>query len=81
MSSDEGDPGYAEWARHGPVRVFIDGIERSMVVIADEEKRMAVVLRQDEAGRFVLNEARTEVVRDTIYGDVRIVPYGGEVAT
>ena len=73
VSVDESDPGYVEWARHRPLRVLVDGIERSGVVTADEEQRMAVILRRDEAGRFVLNADRSEVVRDVIYGDVAIV--------
>ena len=74
ISCIEGDPGYVEWAHRLPVRVLIDGVERKGVLTADEGKRMAVILRQDESGSFVLNEDRTEVVRDIVYGDVAIIP-------
>lgn len=75
MSSDRSDPGYLAWVKSGRrARVFLGGTELSCVVTADEKKRMLVRCRTDERGRLVLSADRTEVLTETLHGDVRIEP-------
>jgi hypothetical protein len=75
LSMDEGDPGYSPLARG--VRVFLDGIERTMVVTADEEKRALVRYVTNDKGRLRVNATGDDIERETLHGDVRIeVPAG-----
>lgn len=55
-------------------RVFLDGVERKCVFTADEEKRLVVVAKLNDKGLMQLNEDHTEVVKETLYGTVRIEP-------
>ena len=71
VSVDKHDPGYAP-ILVGRVKVFVDGHERSGVITADEEARMLVVACVNERGVHQLNNDRTEVKRETVYGHVRI---------
>ncbi len=70
LSTIKGDPGHV--ANSYGVKVFLDGIERKGVFTADEEARLIVIAVHDEHGRMRLNEARTDVLRETLHGDVRI---------
>jgi hypothetical protein len=71
VSCDKGDPGYENFVRMGGrVRVLLDGIERSGVITADEEKRMIIMHKRDERGNFVLNG--DELVTDVWNGNVHI---------
>ena len=73
ISIDCEDPGFATWAASAkPVRVYLGGVEISKVITADEERRFVVRHVTDERGNVVLNRARTETMRETVYGDVRI---------
>lgn len=65
------DPGYD--SRWRGVKVFFNGSERSHVFTADEEQRLIVAARLDERGRMQLTPTRDGVLRETLYGDVRIV--------
>lgn len=71
VSVDSNDPG---WTPHliGHVKVFFEGAERRYVFTADEEKRMCIVYVLDDNGNLMLNESRTEILTETIYGHVRI---------
>lgn len=71
-SVDADDPGYANWSKHPRMRVFLDGIERNGVFTADEEARLIVMAVRDESGNLRLNADRTEVLRETLYGHVRL---------
>lgn len=64
------DPGYVG----GPVnvKVFFNGVERSHVFTADEDKRLVVVAALDERGRMQATADREEVLKETLHGDVRI---------
>lgn len=70
LSVDKNDPGYVP--RYLGARVYLDGIERSRVITADEEQRLIVRCVTDERGRPVLNRERNEVARETLHGEVRI---------
>ena len=67
-SVDKDDPGYAPHSIGA--KVFLDGVQRSHVVTADEEKRLIVRYVTDEKGRFKIDG--DNVRRETLYGDVRI---------
>lgn len=53
-------------------KVFLDGTEIKNVFTADEEARYVEVAMLDARGAMQLNEARTAVLREERYGDVRI---------
>lgn len=59
------------------VKVFLNGVERKRVFVADEEGMFIVVADPDDQGQMQLNDARDAVRKEVIYGDVRIeVPHG-----
>jgi hypothetical protein len=62
---------FVSTAAHCGVKVYLDGVQRSRVVAADEEGRTIQILRHDGQG-YVLNAARDDVEVDTLHGDVRI---------
>lgn len=69
-------------SEHGPcpgVRVLLDGVERSRVFEADEERRFIVIAKTDEAGRLVLNAARDVIERERLEGEVVIITPPGFV--
>ncbi len=68
VSVDKSDLGYHP--RGVRCRVFLAGSERNNVITADEEKRMAVLVKLDEHGRPTIkgDQVQTEI----FYGDVRI---------
>jgi hypothetical protein len=70
ISAFSDDPGYV--GRCFGVKVFFNGIERDKVFTADEEKRLIVVPVLDEDGSIMLNKERTEILQETLYGDVRV---------
>ena len=70
LSTIKTDPGYVRNC-YG-VKVFLDGIERAKVFAADEEARLIVIAAVDEGGRMRLTKDRTEVLKETLRGDVRI---------
>jgi hypothetical protein len=53
--------------------VLLDGIERSYVLTADEERRELVRYVADSAGRFVVDLKTREPLRETLYGTVVIL--------
>lgn len=65
FSADEGDRG----------RVYLNGIEISHVVIANEKERYLVRLKTDENGHVMLNDEETDVVRERITGTVVFEPF------
>jgi hypothetical protein len=71
----EDDPGYAAWRRlireGSNVRVFFDGREID-VITADSREGWVLVYRTDDEGKPLLNEAKDEILKERIYGHVRI---------
>ena len=70
VSCDKEDPGYAPLLLGS--KVFYEGYERVGVFTADEERRLAVVAVLDDKGHFQPNATRDGVLRETIYGHIRI---------
>jgi hypothetical protein len=77
LSIHPGEPGYADWVALGPrrreVRVLLNGVELTYVISADEAKREVRRYATDERGHVMLNPARSEVITETLHGDVAIV--------
>lgn len=74
ISSNRADPGYAEYLKHQPVLVFLDGAKVERCVMADDEMGEIEVHQVDEDGRLVLNSL--DVVTEKKHGKVQIVPFG-----
>lgn len=72
ISINDSDPGFVPWIFVSGVRVWLDGVEITKVITADEEARSVERFATDEQGRCYLNEARDEAVRETLRGTVRI---------
>jgi len=74
LSTDIDDPGFTPHTQN--VKVFLNGVERTGVITADEEKRLIIVHKRDENGRLMFRSAGMaygpEFERETLYGDVRI---------
>lgn len=73
-SVDEADQGYRNYTKARPCRVLIDGVERKHVITADEDERKALVQVLDADGRPKLNDERTEVLTEWVYGAVCVLP-------
>lgn len=71
-SSDEQDEGFANWIKARPARVLIDGVERSNVITADEEKRRALCTVRDANGKMVVEDGRIKT--EWITGTVVVLP-------
>jgi len=75
LSVDENDPGFRPHLY--AIKVYFMGTERSHVITADEERRLIVAHQLDSKGHPRLNTDGTQVLRETLYGDVRIeIPAG-----
>jgi len=76
LSANPDDPGYAAWGEilssGKSVRVFLNGIERSGVMTADETERFIVMAKRDERGEIVFDRQREEFVLETLRGDVHV---------
>lgn len=70
LSADQGDPGFRPNTQN--VKVFFNGVERTHVITADEERRTVVVCALDERGHVQIDWWSGEIRRETLYGDVRI---------
>lgn len=70
MSVDSSDPDFhpGAWL----CRVFLEGVERNNVITADEERRLAVLYKLDQDGRYI--EVDGKLATETFYGAVLIVP-------
>ena len=78
LSTREGDSGYDRWQDIGGAscgaRVFLNGVERKQVFIADEEARYVEMPVLNEAGRVQVNpKVPDEIWSERLYGDVSIV--------
>jgi hypothetical protein len=78
LSSDKNDPGYALWRKITDsgkrVRVYLDGVEQDAAnaTVADERNGYITRAVLDGDGELTLNETKTEVLRETVRGAVRI---------
>ena len=68
VSVDKDDPGFVPEHQRLSVKVIFNGIERH-VITADEES-FIVVFQRDANGRYVLDEGRKDLKRETLFGDV-----------
>lgn len=68
VSTIKGDEGYEEWRRHGQWRVLCNGKELSEVVMADSDRRVALVYEVDRHGQLVRSgdTLKTKTVRGNI---------------
>ena len=84
LSVDRDDPGFAAWCElrdNGKnIRVFLNGVERDKVVLADEGERFIVRIKTDERGEYMMNSAKDEFVHETLTGDVHIEVYDEKAA-
>ena len=65
------DPGYHPHAAGGAL-VFLNDAQVKRCFSADEERGVVVCADLDDAGRVRLNDRRTEVLKKTLHGRVRI---------
>lgn len=70
FSTDDADPGYANWRAFRPLRVLLDGKELKRAQMADSDIGEAIVNSENEHGCAYLNEAKTEVVTETVRGAI-----------
>jgi hypothetical protein len=74
LSTDPNDPGYSAFIYNkGSIKVLLEGVELKGVITADEEKRFIVQAVFDDNGKYKLNKDKTEVLKQTIYGNVAIL--------
>lgn len=66
------DPGFSTWVKHRPLTIFLDGVEQTEVVTADDVEGIVVKLRRDERGEYVLNAKRDAVETEELRGRVEI---------
>lgn len=75
LSTREGDAGYDLWQSVNPkrqIKVFLDGIERHYVEIADEEGGFIESFVVDGQGNLLIDPKRDEPVHEHLTGVVRI---------
>ncbi len=72
VSTVEGDPGYLDPITH-VIEVYLNGVEVSEVVTADEELGVVVRAVTDSDGNIVVDYERSCVVYETLQGNVKIV--------
>ena len=70
MSADKKDPGYENL--NNSARIFLDGIEKTRVITADEEPGYLLRYATTDAGEIVIAPCGTELVTETLYGRVVI---------
>lgn len=76
ISTVPGDPGerlYGECCGDGRrISVYLDGIEQPMAETADEAEGFVTRVVVTENGSIAVNRVTNGIVRETVYGDVRI---------
>jgi hypothetical protein len=72
ISSDPADRSYSNHLMHPKVKVYLDGIERSGVITADEERRTVVMVARDQKGNLIVdgNDLRRESLLGTVHVEV-----------
>lgn len=73
MSIRKTDPGYENWLRERPVRVYLNGAQVNAVT-ADEEAGEVLVHVRDVCGKLVVQNR--ELLTETLRGVVRIERIG-----
>lgn len=77
VSTIKGDPGerlYAEACGDGKtVKVFLDGVEQKWVETADEAEGFVDRVVETPEDNMAINLAAGELLKERVYGDVRIV--------
>jgi len=79
-ATDRSDPGYANYRRAMPCRVYLDGVEIKHCFMADEEAGEIHAGCQDAAGKLFLDPVLGKVKTQTLRGHVRVVAGDGSVA-
>ena len=69
LSLDKNDPAYSPGVI---AKCYLNGVQVDRVITAYEDLGFLVRYQADENGRIKLNESRTEALRETLHGDVRI---------
>ena len=72
ISVDKDDPGYRDWLLGSRARIWLDGIEITHVITADEEAREVTRYATNESGLMYPNEAKDGAQRETLRGTVRV---------
>ena len=72
ISVDRTDSGFRYDAASGKFTAYLNGKLVSKCVTADDDLGLVVRLRTDASGEVIFNEARDEVLRETLHGTVRI---------
>jgi len=70
MSIRRDDPGYSH--RAYTAKPYLNGVLLDNCITADEERGEVLCYARDANGDFYLNDAKDEVVTETLYGHVRI---------
>jgi hypothetical protein len=70
LSVDSNDPGYNPKAFGA--KVYLNGAEVTKVITADEDRGMLIRYQTDQRGKLILNSDRSDALRETRYGIVRI---------
>ncbi|MNV42787.1 hypothetical protein D3C71_1344740 [compost metagenome] len=72
LSIDKRDPGFSHRAVGLKARIYLDGVEQTHCVTADEEEGLIVRYRLNEAGKPIVDEANEAFVLETARGKVQI---------
>src|SRR5690606_27382111 len=77
VSCVQGDPGerlYSQACGDGKtVKVFLDGVEQKWAETADEAEGFVDRIVETPQGNIAINRATGEILKERVYGDVRIV--------
>ena len=66
------DPGYANWAKHGSLNVYLNGELMTRVFTADTDLGEVVCAKMDAAGKVMIDG--DEVATETLHGRVEVRP-------
>lgn len=75
MSADKKDPGYENL--NDSARIFLDGIEKTLVITADEELGYLLRYATTDAGETIVAPCGVGLVTETLYGRV-VILIGGD---
>lgn len=73
LSADKTDPGYSWYLRHLCSVIFLDGEKQRFCLTADDEQGFIVRYKADAKGNLVVDLERGEIVREKVFGRVKIV--------
>lgn len=72
VSVDKDDKGYSPYAHHVIDKVYLNGVELTHIVTADDEAGLVVFYCTDDEGKYLLDDDE-KLVTGTLTGDVEIV--------